>query len=110
MHSCRHFFATWGAIRHKDEVTDRVYVQFFEYSGAKSYFREDILYIYRFWTPIEQLDSVNQAVKSVDLQKTVTRALCRPFFCILSKRSVSVTPPPFPHVCLCTPLYSQPLY
>ncbi len=61
-----------------------------------------------FWTHIEQLDKIDWTVKSVDLQKTVTHALSLPsVFCILTKRSVSVTPPPFPHACLTTLLLTQ---
>ncbi len=63
-----------------------------------------------FWTRSEQLDTIDLVVKSVDLQKTVTCALCLPcIFCILSKQSVSVPPPPFSHVRLYILLYSQPL-
>ncbi len=37
-------------------------------------------------TPIAQLNSTDRTVKSVDLQKTVTRALSLPcVFCVLSK-------------------------
>ncbi len=56
-------------------------------------FKEDILYSFwglwlRFWNPMEQLDTTDQRVKSADLQKIVTRALCLPsVFWILSKRS-----------------------
>ncbi len=38
-----------------------------------------------FWTPIEQRDTIDRMIKSVELQRTVTHAPCLPcIFCILS--------------------------
>ncbi len=64
--------------------------------------KEDIILIFGSWILIlERLDTTDQIIKSVDLQKIVPRALCLlSVFCILSKRSVLVNPPPFP--CRCT--------
>ncbi len=58
-----------------------------------------------FWTPINTID---QTIKSVDIQKTVTCALSLPCIsCILSKRSVSVNySSPFPS---CAPSHSAVL-
>ncbi len=56
---------------------------------------------------MEQLETTDRTEKSIDLQKIVTRALSLPSIsCVLSKWSVSVTPPPFRHVRLHTQLYT----
>ncbi len=77
-------------------------------------FNEAILYSFSglsfwFWTPTEQLETTGRTMKFVDLQKTDSCPLC--IFCVLSKRSVPVTPLlSLLRVALRTPLYSQFLY
>ncbi len=64
--------------------------------GGVLHIKGELLYsflgfLFWFWTPIEQLNTTDWTIKSVDLQKAVTRALSLPcIFCILSKRSVLV--------------------
>ncbi len=63
------------------------FYNFISFSLKRTYYIH--FWVFNFWTPIEQLDTTDQTIKSVDLKKTVPPALCLPTInCILSKWSV----------------------